>query len=138
VHAIPVLIVILALAGCGSDDQAYTNAERPPAPLTVTGRIDDESIAISPERFGAGPITILVSNQSGAVQDLVFETDEVSGDTGGIRRSSGPIPAGDTGELKADPREGTYRLSVEDRAIEPVTVEVGPRRKSAQDELLLP
>jgi hypothetical protein len=138
VRAVPVLLVILGLAGCGSDDEAYTNAERPPAPLTVTGRIDERSIAISPQSFGAGPITILVSNQSDAVQDLVFETDEVAGGAGGIKRDSGPIPPGATGELKADPREGSYRLSVPDRGIRPVTIEVGPPRKSGQDELLQP
>jgi hypothetical protein len=138
VRVVPATIVILALAGCGSDDQVYSNAERPPAPLTVTGRIDDRSIAISPQTFGAGPITILVSNQSDDVQDLVLETDEVSGGTGGITRRSGPIPPGATGEVKADPREGTYRLSVRDRAVGPVTIEVGPRRESAQDELLQP
>jgi hypothetical protein len=138
VRATLALIAVLALAGCGSDDQAYSNVERPPAPLTVTGRIDDRSIAISPETFGAGPVTILVSNQSEAVQELVLETDEVAGGTGGITRRSGPIPPGATGQVKADPREGTYRLSVRSRAVRPVTLEVGPRRPSAQDELLQP
>jgi hypothetical protein len=136
---LPIAIAgVVGAAGCGSGGDAYSNEPRPPAPITVTGRIDERSIAISPKTFGAGPVTILVSNQTGATQDLVFQTDEVAGGADGIRRATGPIQPGSTGELKADPREGTYRLSVRDGAIRPAAVEVGPRRKSAQDELLQP
>jgi hypothetical protein len=131
-------LLAVTAAGCGSDRASYGNDPRPPAPITVTGRIDESSIEISPRTFGAGPVTILVSNQSGATQVLTFETDEVAGDEAGIRRSAGPIGPQATAEIKADPRQGTYRLAVRDRSIEPVAVTVGAPRPSAQGELLQP
>jgi hypothetical protein len=129
---------LLVTAGCGSDQPEYTNAPRPPAPITVTAAINEDRIRISPDSFGAGPITIIASNQSGAVQELTFETDEVGGTKGGIRRSSAPVPDQSTTELQANPRQGTYRLSVPDKAIAPAQITVGAPRPSAQDQLLQP
>jgi hypothetical protein len=132
-------VLATAAAGCGGADRAsYPDSPRPPAPITVTGRVDRNSIEISPRTFGAGPVTILVSNQSGASQVLTFETDEVAGGTGGLRRSAGPFAPRSTAELKVDPRQGTYRLAVRDRSIKPVSVTVGAPRPSAQGELLQP
>jgi hypothetical protein len=127
----------LAMAGCGSGD-SHPNEPRPPAAITITGRIDERSIELSPASFGAGPVTILLSNQSGRPQELTFETDEVAGTSAGIRRSSEPIAPRGTGELKVDPREGTYRLSAKDGAIAAAAVRVGPPRPTSQGELLLP
>jgi hypothetical protein len=127
----------LAAAGCGGDG-TFANKPRPAAPITVTAAIDQGRVRVSPERFGAGPITVIVSNQSGAAQELTFETDEVAGTQGGIRRSVGPVPAGSTAELQADPRQGTYRLGVRDRRIKPAALTVGPARPSGQGQLLQP
>jgi hypothetical protein len=129
---------LLGSTGCGSGEPEYTNAPRPPAPLTVTGAINEGRVRVSPADFGAGPITIIVSNQSGAARELTFETDEVGGAQGGIRRTVGPIADHSTAELQANPREGTYRLGVGDKAIEPATITVGKPRPSAQDQLLQP
>jgi hypothetical protein len=131
-------VLAAAAAGCGSERASYRNEPRPPAPITVTGRVDRTSIEVSPRSFGAGPVTILVSNQSGASQVLTFETDEVAGTSAGIRRSAGPVAPHDTAEIKVDPREGTYRLATRDRSIEPIAVTVGAPRPSAQDDLLQP
>jgi hypothetical protein len=133
------LAAVVALAGCGDDDAAeYGNKPRPPAPINVTAAIDDERIRVSPERFGSGPVVIIISNQSGAPQTVTLETDEIGGSSGGIRRSTSEIAARSTGQLKVDPPEGTYRLSASTGGIAPAELEVGKRRRSAQDELLQP
>jgi hypothetical protein len=133
------LVVLVALVGCGDDDTVeYGNEERPPAPINVTAAIDTDRVRVSPRRFGSGPVVIIVSNQSGAPQTVTFETDEIGGDTGGITRSTREIAARSTGQLKVDPPEGAYRLSASADDIRPAELVVGPRRASAQDELLQP
>jgi hypothetical protein len=125
-------------AGCGSDHK-FANRPRPPEPITITAAIDHHRVRVSPATFGAGGITVLVSNQSGAAQELTFETDEVAGPPDAIRKSVGPVADGDTAQLQVDPpRPGTYRLSVRDAAIRPATIKVGPRRPSSQNDLLTP
>jgi hypothetical protein len=134
-----VLIAVVALAGCGDDDTGeYDNKPRPPAPINVTAAIGDDRIRVSPETFGSGPVVIIISNQSGAPQTVTLETDEIGGGSGGIRRSTSEIASRSTGQLKVDPPEGTYRLSVGSAGITPAELEVGARRRSAQDELLQP
>jgi len=134
-----VLLALVALAGCGSDDSAeYGNKPRPPAPINVTAAIDGERIRVSPTTFGSGPVVIIISNQSGAPQTVTFETDEIAGSSGGIRRSTREIATRSTGELKVDPPEGTYMLSTDAGDITPAEIEVGARRESAQNELLQP
>jgi hypothetical protein len=128
----------LLVAGCGGDSGHFANRPRPPAPITVTAAIDTSHVRVAPEKFGAGPITVIVSNQSGAPQRITFETDEVGGRLAGIRKSTGPVADRGTATLQVDPREGTYRLSVRSQAIKPATLTVGKPRPSSQDELLQP
>jgi hypothetical protein len=125
------------LAGCGGDSDDYANRPRPAALINVTAAISDKKISISPKEFGGGPVVIVVSNQTGAEQTMTLETDEIGGDRPGLKKSTDPIAPRGTGTLKADVREGTYALSASDGP-EPVTVEVGPERASAQDQLLQP
>jgi hypothetical protein len=133
------LVAVVLLAGCGGDDTAdYQNKPRPPAPINVTAAIDGDSVRVSPVRFGSGPVVFIISNQSRAPQTVTFETDEIGGDTGGIRRSTSEIAARSTGQLKVDPPEGTYRLSASSGSIRPAAIRVGERRPSAQNELLQP
>ena len=93
---------------------------------------------VSPVTFGGGPVVILISNQSGAAQKVTFETDELGASTGGIRRSTGTIEPLSTGQLKVDAPEGSYTLSASAGGVAPAAVEVSKRRKSSQDDLLLP
>ena len=53
------------VAGCGSDT-SYRNEPRPASPIVVTASINKDAVAVSPRRFGAGPITLIVTNQTGA------------------------------------------------------------------------
>jgi hypothetical protein len=125
------------LAACGGDTADYANKPRPATPINVTAAISDKEISISPREFGAGPVVIIVSNQTGAEQRVTLQTEELGGKQGGIKQSTDPIAPRGTGTLKADVREGSYALSTSDGP-KPATLEVGPARKSAQDELLTP
>jgi hypothetical protein len=134
-HAVLGAAVLAAGASaCGTDDD-YENALRPAAPINVTAAIDSERVRVSPQSFGAGPVVIVISNQSGLPQRVTFETDEVGGDAPGIRASTGPIAARGTGTLKVDPRQGRYVLATGSRGIEPARVDVSEPRPSAQDDL---
>ena len=126
-----------ALAGCGGSGDDYANKPRPATPINVTAAISDKEISISPKEFGAGPVVIIVSNQTAGDQTVTLQTEELGGSKPGMKRSSDPIAPRDTGTLKADVREGSYSLSVSDGP-KAATLEVGPARKSAQDELLRP
>lgn len=134
-----ILVVPLSLlgAGCGDEDD-YANELRPPASINVTAAITDDRVSVSPTSFGAGPIRLIVTNQTMRAQEITLQTDEIGGDGPGIRQRSGPINPGDTATLRADLAEGTYTVGVDDDDIAPSTLRVGERRPSAQNELLQP
>jgi hypothetical protein len=127
-----IAIALLALAsGCGSDD-SRSNELRPPTPIDVAVKIDDGGVDVEPARFGAGPITIVASNQSGASLTLTIDGPRV-------RQSVGPINPQDTATLKVNVQPGQYTLSADgSSAIKPAKVNVGPKRPSAQNRLLQP
>jgi hypothetical protein len=125
------------LAGCGGESADYANKPRPATPINVTAAISDKKLSISPKKFGAGPVVIIVSNQTSAEQTLTLQTDELGGEQPGLKQSTEPIGPQATGTLKADIREGTYALSASEGP-KAATLEVGPKRKSAQDQLLQP
>jgi hypothetical protein len=125
------------LAGCGDSREDYANKPRPASPINVTAAISDKKISISPKQFGAGPVVIIVSNQTGDAQTVTLETDELGGSQPGIKTKTDPIAPRGTGTLKVDVREGSYALSTSDGP-KAAAFEVGPERKSAQDQLLQP
>jgi hypothetical protein len=124
-------------AGCGSGDD-YANEPRPPSPINVTAAITDERISVSPDSFGAGPIVLIVSNQSGSPQKVTFQSDDVETTGPGVKQTTSPINPRGTATLKVDVTEGAYQLSVDGSGVGAATVEVGPKRESAQNELLQP
>jgi hypothetical protein len=136
--ALAAAVLAAGLAGCGDDRGDHQNNPRPPAPINVTAAIDDDRVRVSPGSFGSGPVVFIISNQSTAPQRVTFETDEIGGDSGGIQRSTPEIAARSTAQLKVDPPEGNYRLSVSSGGIRPAAIEVGERRESAQNQLLQP
>ena len=140
IRAVRVLVVVvlaLGVVSCGAESD-YANKPRPPAPISVTAAIDKTRIRVSPPTFGGGPVTFIISNQSGAEQKVTFESDELGAETGGIRRATGTIEPRSTANLKVDAREGTYTLSASGGNVAPATIEVGARRRSSQNDLLLP
>ena len=118
-------------SGCGSDDEARSE-ERPPAPINISVSLDEERITASPAEFGAGPITLLIANQSGAAQTVTLEGPR-------LRRSVGPINPQDTATVRLRVLQGEHTLSTEESSgLREGTLTVGPPRPSAQNDLLLP
>lgn len=138
--SIAVLIGVFAVpaSGCGGEEEDYANEPRPPATILISARIGDDRISVSPKEFGAGPIELIVSNQTSEAQELTLETDEIGGDAPGIEQNSGPINPGDAARLKVDLRTGTYKVAVDGDGIAPAKLTVGDERESAQNELLQP
>jgi hypothetical protein len=132
-----VTAALAGAAGCGGGED-YANRPRPATPINVTAAITDDRVSVSPRTFGAGPIVMIVSNQTSERQTVTLETEELGGTQPGVRKSTNPIGPRSTATLKIDVREGTYAVSTRAGGIEPATVEVGKPRKSAQDELLQP
>jgi hypothetical protein len=127
----------LLVAGCGSESD-YANKPRPPSPITITAAISPKRVEVSPRRFGAGPITLVVTNQSGRSADLVLETDNSESGQTGIRQQTGPINPQGTASLKADLKKGRYTVRVRSGEVEPASLVVGRKRASAQNQLLQP
>src|SRR5919198_1937649 len=127
---LPVLALAAGATACGSDNTSYKNTPRRPAPINVTAAITNSQIKVSPRRFGAGPIVLIISNQSSDAQSVTFET---GGGGAGIRQTTSAINPAGTAQLQIDLRQGTYQLSVEDHRITPARVRVGKRRASAQN-----
>jgi hypothetical protein len=133
--AVPALAAVAV--GCGSRDD-YANAPRPPAPITVTAAITDQRVDVSPRAFGAGPIVLVIANESRRSQQVLLETADVADGRPGIRQRTSPVNPRGTAELKVDVARGTYRLSAGSGDVRPATLRVGERRESAQNELLQP
>ena len=137
-------LAALALAGtagvaaCGSSGPR-ANHPRPPAPVTLTGAIHPHRVQVSPARVGAGPITLVISNQTKRAQTVTMETANPPGsDTVGHKASTPRIPPQATGRLTIDARRGDYMVHVGDRTVAVAHVTVGKRRPSSQNDLLLP
>ena len=128
---------LIAVAGCGGGGD-YANKPRPPAPINVTAAITNSRVNVSPQRFGAGPIVLIISNQSSSAQKVIFETDELGSAQPGNKFDTTPINPRGTARLKVDVREGDWKLSTSDGGIRAAAVSVGQQRKSAQNDLLQP
>ena len=132
-----VATALVTAAGCGSDSD-YANNPRPPAPINVTAAITNQRVSVSPQRFGAGPIVLVISNQSTSAQEVTFETDELGGTEPGRTFSTTPINPRGTATLKVEVRQGDWKLHTGDGGIRAAALSVGKQRKSAQDDLLQP
>ena len=127
--------IALASAGCGGDED-FDRSPRPPVAVDLTGVIQEDKVTVSPDRVGAGPISITVSNQTKDAHTLTLEGTDV-------RERVGPVNPEDTATLQKTLKPGTYEVRAGSavaapREIEPALLEVGPERKNSSDELLLP
>jgi hypothetical protein len=122
-------------AGCGEDD--FENEPRPPVTLELTGVIQEDRLTVSPSRnLGAGPFSILISNQTAMEHTVTLEG-------GTIQEQVGPVAPDDTVEIKRTLAPGSYEVSAGSaravrREIQPAVLDIGKERKSSNNELLLP
>ena len=130
------LAATAAMFGCGSSD--YANDPRPPAPINVSAAISNSKVSVSPRRFGAGPVTIIIANESNRAQRVTIESNELGASKPGLKQSTGPINPDGTATLKVDVTEGDYQVTVSGGNVKPASVHVGAKRQSAQNQLLQP
>lgn len=132
-----VIVAVLALAGCGGDDD-FENEPRPPVPLQLTGVITDSRVTVSPDKVGAGPVVITVSNQTDESRTLTLE-----GGPRNIQERVGPINPLDTATIQKTLERGRYTVKAGSekaapREIAAARLTIGAARKSASDRVLLP
>lgn len=127
-------LCIVALTGCGSEE--LENEPRPPRPETLSGVIRKDKVTISPNRFGAGPIELTISNQTAEAHTVTLEGER-------LRERVGPINPLDTATIQASPEPGRYEVRAGlsealGEEIQPATLDVGEKRQDSNDELLMP
>jgi hypothetical protein len=134
------LTAAVALGGCGDADHTYANTARPASPIVISASIDDKTVEVSPKKFGAGPITLIISNQSTSSQRVTLETDQAPGDAGPGEKAieTGPINPRETASVKGEVKQGTYALRVGGDGVHAARIVVGEPRTSAQNDLLQP
>ncbi|MBA2348443.1 MAG: hypothetical protein H0V81_09120 [Solirubrobacterales bacterium] len=126
--------IVLVAAGCG-ESESYSNDPRPPSPIVLTASINKDAVSVSPTSFGAGPVSLVITNQTSAAQEITFGT---SGGSAGFEQQTGPINPGDTATLKAVVPRGSATVKVQSDGIDPAELKIGAERASAQNELLQP
>ena len=129
---------VLALGGCGSSSADYKNDPRPPSLIIITGYISDQRVSVSPRSLGAGPISLIVTNQTGAAQRVTLESADPAGAGPGLKQVPAPISPQDTATLKVDVKPGSYSVHVAGDGIRAARLKVGRERASAQNDLLQP
>ena len=136
--ALLAVAAVLVVAACGSNSADYKNDPRPPSPIVITGYISDQRVSVSPRSLGAGPISLIVTNQTGTAQRVTLESAGAAGTGPGIKQVTAPISPQDTATLKVDVKPGRYSVHVGGDAIRAARLKVGPQRASAQNDLLQP
>jgi hypothetical protein len=122
-------------AGCGEDD--FENEPRQPVTLQLTGVIQEDKLNVSPSRnLGAGPFSILISNQTDAEHTVTLEG-------GSIRQQFGPVAPDDTVEITRTLAPGSYEVRAGSeravrREIQPAMLDIGEERPNSNSEVLLP
>jgi hypothetical protein len=123
------------MGGCGDDDD-FENDPRPPVPAQLSGVITDSEVSVQPREIGAGPIVLIVSNQTQQSHTVTLEGPSGSEEVG-------PINPLDTGRIQHNLTQGTYEIRAgSDRAVEKeigaAKLTVGPPRPSSSNDVLLP
>jgi len=138
IGAFGALVVLAGLcAGCGGS-ASYANANRPPAPIAISIAVTDQRVAVSPNRVGAGPVQLLIANESDRSSDVRLTAAGDGRSCVVDDASSGPINPQGAAQISLGLREGTCEVSVADAAVAPARLIVGPERDSAQQDLLQP
>ena len=122
-------------AGCGGEED-FANDPRPAAPIQLTGVITDKGVTVSPDRVGAGPIILLISNQTDEARTVTL-------DGGGTTERVGPVNPQDVAKLQQTVEMGNYTVKAGSakavaKELAPATLRVGKARKSSSDQVLLP
>lgn len=125
---------LIGLAGCGDDD--FKDEPRAAVPEVLTGVINARRVIISPNRVGAGPIRITISNQTGEARTVTLAGASVD-------ERVGPVNPQDTATIQKTLEPGRYEVRAAagnagvDR-IEPAVLRIGRPRPESNEQLQLP
>lgn len=124
------MISALAASGCGGG-ATLTAKPGPPPPVNVTAYIDDARLSLSPASVGAGPVTLVVTNQASQTETL---TVRAAGGTQALA-STGPINPQATAEVTVDlSSRGDYTVAASQprsSSVHAATLQIGPPRSGA-------
>lgn len=125
------------LAGCGGSSN-FADQPRPSAPLYLTGVITSSGVTVSPNRVGAGPVVILVSNQTQASHTLTLDGANIDTPV-----QSASIAPTNTGRIQTTLSPGTYTvkagsLHAVTRQLAPARLVIGKQRTDSNDQVGLP
>jgi hypothetical protein len=130
--ALAAALSALALSACGSGGTHFQDSSRPPVTVDLSVYIDNSHVSISPSTVGAGPVILYVTNQSSGTQTLALKTRD-----GSSVASSGHINSGQTAQLTADLRTGTYAVASGSK-IPAARLRISKARPNADNVLLQP
>jgi hypothetical protein len=124
----------VAASGCGGKD--FENKPRPAVPVDLTGVIQQNKVTVSPNRVGAGPIIITISNQTKDAHTVTLEGERV-------KERVGPINPLDTATIQQTLMPGDYEVRAGSsvavpKEIAPATLRIGRARPNSNNRLLLP
>jgi hypothetical protein len=130
-------LAVLVVSGCGGGSD-FKNEPRPPVTLHITGVLTDKAVSVEPSRFGAGPIDLVISNESHSSHTVTLD-----GGPNNISVEVGPINPLDTGHIQQTLRPGHYTVtagseSAASQQLTPAKLTVGPERSSSSGTVLLP
>ncbi|MFL5913381.1 MAG: hypothetical protein ACJ768_22785 [Gaiellaceae bacterium] len=130
------VLVASVVSGCGGS--SFKDKPRPPVPIQLTGVITDKNVTVSPAKFGAGPITLVISNQTQSSHTVTLEGAPLQKQATPTQ-TVGPINPLDTANIQQTLKEGKYVVKVSSNGgIKAATLVVGPPRPSSSNTLLLP
>jgi hypothetical protein len=132
----------LLIAGCGSTTPLdFKGKTRPSAPVDLSVYVNDQRVLVSPAAFGAGLVTLNVTNQaSKSVMIYVAEKGRNCTAPG-----SGPMAPDTTAQVTLELRTGGYTVgpctahgSPGASTIKAAALNVGAPRKDGENALLQP
>ena len=131
-RAAPVVCALaLTAAGCGGSGHFEADTE-PPAPVNLSVLIGNSRVQLSPARIGAGPVLLLVTNQSPRSETLTVHQPRV-----GEVASTGPITPQSTAQLQVNFTVPGFYALVADR-VAPAKLRIEPPRRGGDGALLQP
>jgi hypothetical protein len=138
---VAVLLLSLPVAGlvgtgCGGGSD-FQDKPRPPVPVQLNGVITSSKVSVSPSSIGAGPVVILVSNQTNRSHTLTLDGPNIAP----VR--VGPINPLDTGEIQQTLQPGSYTVKAGSeeavaKEIAPAHLTIGKPRPDSNDQVGLP
>jgi hypothetical protein len=122
------------VAGCGTAARLdFKGHSRPATPADVSVYIGGGRALVDPRRLQPGPAIFNVTNQTSRSQTVSI----TAGDGRAVARGVA-IPAGGTGQLKADLTLSAYGVELDGRPSSMTLVAVRGARRNGDDDLLQP